>query len=158
MNKEYIDILIKSTKEKSAILCDLYDLSLLQAEIIKEDEIDWDKFMENVDKKDELVDKINELDVGFETVFRRIKEELEANKESYSKEINELKELIKSITDKSVDLQALEMRNKTLIENKFNETRKIIKQSKMGSQAAAQYYQKVNKINVIDPQLMDKKS
>lgn len=158
MMSEYIDILIKSTKEKRTLLYDLYDLSLQQTEIIKEENVDWDKFTENVDQKDEIVDKINELDKGFETVYQRVREELASNKDKYINEITELKELIKTITEKSVDLQSLELRNKQMIENRFNETRKLIKQSKMGTQAAAEYYQKVNKLNTIDPQLMDKKS
>lgn len=158
MNKEYIDILIKSTKEKQAILCDLYDLSLLQAEIIQDENVDWDKFTENVDQKDVLVDKINELDKGFEALYQRVKEEIVSNKESYRNEITELKDLIKNITEKSVDIQTLEMRNKQMIEKKFSETRKMIKQSKVGTQAAAEYYRKVNKLNTVDPQLMDKKS
>ena len=52
----------------------------------------------------------------------------------------------------------MEMRNKQIIEKKFSETRKMIKQNKVGTQAAAEYYKKVNKLNTVDPQLMDKKS
>ncbi len=158
MSKDYINVMLDTTKKKLSLLIELYDLSLIQSEIIKKDFVEWDEFDENVDKKDEIVDKINSLDEGFETLYQRVKEDLENNKESYTKEINELKELIKSITEKSVDIKALEMHNKTQIEQKFNEARQQIKKSKMGTEAAAKYYQKVNKLNVVDPQLMDKKS
>ena len=69
-----------------------------------------------------------------------------------------MQKLIKEITDKSAKLSAEELRNKNLIEKKFREERNNIKQSKMGTKAALNYYQKMNKINVVDPQLMDKKS
>lgn len=158
MNKEYINMMIETTEKKLVLLIELYDLSLIQADIIKNDIINWDEFDENVEKKDILVDKINNLDEGFESLYQRVKEELEDNKSVYENEIKKLQELIRTITEKSVDLKALEMHNKTLIEQKFIEARQQIKKSKMGSEAAAKYYQKVNKLNLVDPQLMDKKS
>jgi len=65
---------------------------------------------------------------------------------------------IRTLTDKSAELEALEQRNKKLVETRMAESRQVIKQSKMGSQAAMQYYQRMNRINTVDPQLMDKKS
>ena len=74
----------------------------------------------------------------------------------YKDIISEIKSLVKSVTEKSATLEALEYRNKTSIETAFANTRKEIKQSKLGQKAAADYYNKMNKINTIDPQLMDR--
>lgn len=158
MSKEYINILIESLQKKEKILTDLYDLSLKQAEIVKAEDPDWDAFTSVVDNKGVLIDSINELDEGFETVFGKVKETLDSDKDKYVKEIIKLKELVKSVTEKGADLEALERRNKDLIEQSFAKSRQKIKQSKMGTQAAMQYYQKMNKINTVDPQFLDKNS
>lgn len=158
MDKEYIKILIESLQKKEKVLTDLYGLSLEQAEVVKEEEPDWDRFTQIVDKKGTLVDSVNSLDEGFETLFERVKEELSLNKDKYVAEITQLKILVKSVTEKGADLEALEHRNKDLIEQSFARSRQKIKQSKIGTQAAVQYYQKMNKINTVDPQFLDKNS
>ena len=73
-------------------------------------------------------------------------------------EIGFMQASIATLTESSAKLEALEQRNKKLVESRIAESRQSIKQSKIGSQAAMQYYQKMNRINTVDPQLMDKKS
>lgn len=158
MNKEYINILIESLQKKEKVLTDLYDLSIKQSESVKAEEPDWDEFTSIVDQKGELIDSINSLDEGFESLFAKVKNELETNKEGYKSEIDQLKELVKSVTEKSADLEALEHRNKDLIEQSFARSRQKVKQSKIGTVAAMQYYQKMNRINTVDPQFLDKNS
>ena len=152
----YLNVLKDSLIKKEKILSDLIGKSEKQADVVKEDNINWDEFTKIVDEKGELIDEIMKLDDGFETLYARIKEGIEDNKELYKDTINEIKDLIKSVTEKSANLQAIEYRNKTIIEAAFANTRKEIKQSKLGQKAAANYYYKMNKINTIDPQLMDK--
>lgn len=152
----YLIVLRDSLIKKDNILADLIDKSEKQAEIVKVDQVDWDAFTRIVDEKGELIDEIMKLDDGFETLYARIKEGLEENKEKYKDIILEIQALVKSVTEKSTNLQAIEYRNKTIIETAFANTRKEIKQSKLGQKAAADYYNKMNKINTIDPQLMDR--
>ena len=152
----YLNVLKDSLVKKEKILIDLIDKSEEQAEVVKAEEVDWDDFTRLVDEKGVLVDEIMKLDDGFETLYAKIKEGLEENKDKYKETILEIKELIKSVTDKSATLQALEYKNKTIIEGAFANTRREIKQSKLGQKAAADYYNKMNKINTIDPQLMDR--
>ena len=154
--ENYLNVLKDSLIKKDKYLSKLIEMSEKQAEIVKSEQVDWDGFTNLVDKKGELIDEIMKLDEGFEMLFNRIKEGLEENKDKYKEIILEIKELVKSVTEKSADLQAIEYRNKTIIEKAFASTRKEIKQSKLGQKAAADYYNKMNKINTIDPQLMDK--
>ena len=152
----YLNLLKDSLAKKEKILIDLQAKSEEQGELVKEKEVDWDEFTRLVDEKGELVDEILKLDEGIDSLYSRIKEGLEENKDKYKETILEIKELIKSVTEKSTNLEATELRNKTVIESAFANTRKEIKQSKLGQKAAADYYNKMNKINTIDPQLMDK--
>lgn len=151
-------MLAESLKKKDGLLGELLSLSRNQTDALNEENTDWDAFDTIVDKKNLIIEEINLIDEGFETLFARVKGEINANRAVYAGEIATMQVLIKSVTEKSADIEAVEKRNKVLIESKFAETRKNIKQSKLGNKAAAQYYQRMNKINVIDPQLMDKKS
>jgi len=103
------------------------------------------------------VEDLVKLDEGFDTLYARIKEELSVNKAAYKDVIVRMQGLIQEVTDKSTELQTLEHRNKSLIEQRFAESKKAIKQSKMGSKAAMEYYQRMNNLKNVDPQLMDKK-
>ena len=152
----YLIVLKDSLIKKDNFLTDLISKSEKQAEIVKADQVDWDEFTRIVDEKGELIDEIMKLDDGFETLYARIKESLEENKEKYKDTIIEIKSLVKSVTEKSANLEALEYRNKTAIEAAFANTRKEIRQSKLGQKAAADYYNKMNKINTIDPQMLDR--
>jgi precorrin-4 methylase len=152
----YLIVLRDSLIKKNNILIAIIEKSEKQAEIVKAEQIDWDEFTKIVDEKGELIDEIMKLDDGFETLYARIKEGLEENKEKYKEIIKEIKVLVSSVTEKSANLEATERRNKAIIESAFANTRKEIKQSKLGQKAAADYYNKMNKINTIDPQLMDK--
>ena len=152
----YLNMLKDSLVKKDRILSELQTKSEKQGELVKQEEIDWDEFTKLVDEKGELVDEILKLDEGFELLFEHIKAGLEGNKEKYKDTILEIQSLVKSVTDKSTKLEATEYRNKTAIETAFSNTRKEIRQSKLGQKAAADYYNKMNKINTIDPQMLDR--
>ena len=140
--EQYLNVLKDSLIKKERILLNLLDKSEEQADVVKQNEVDWDYFTKLVDEKGELVEELLKLDEGFDFLYQRIKENLENNKENYKDMIKEIQELIKSVTQKSADLQVLEIRNKRLIEGTFANTRNEIKKSKLSQSAAIQYYRK----------------
>ncbi len=152
----YLNMLKDSLIMKERILIELQAKSEEQGEIVKAQDVDWDEFTRLVDEKGELVEEIVKLDDGFETLYERIKEGLNDNKETYKDIIGEIQVLVKSVTEKGAKLEATEYRNKTAIEVAFANARKEIRQSKLGQRAAADYYNKMNRINTIDPQMLDK--
>jgi hypothetical protein len=52
---------------------------------------------------------------------------------------------------------ALEQRTKTRVENAFKRQKKEYNNSKTSSRVATNYYNAMNKMNFVDPQLMDSK-
>lgn len=158
MEKQYIQMMLESLQKKEAVLQSLLEKSAEQKDVLSAENVDWDAFDVLTVDKGNLIDTLLKLDEGFEGLFERVKEPLTMKKELYKTEIGFMQATIRSLTDKSAELEALEQRNKKLVETKLTESRQAIKQSKIGSQAAMQYYQRMNKINTIDPQLMDKKS
>ena len=140
MDKQYIQMMLESLQKKEQILKELIKKSDEQKDVLSAETVDWDAF-DNI-----------------ESLFERVKGPLTEHKDMYKTEIGFMQATIRSLTEKSTELEALEQRNKTMVETRVAESRQSIKQSKLGSQAAIEYYQRMNKINVVDPQLMDKKS
>ena len=154
----YLSVLEESLKKKIAVLTKIQEANLSQSELLKEEKLDVEQFDKYVDQKDVYIKELEKLDEGFDALFERVKEPLTAQKDVYKTEIGFMQATIRSLTDKSAELEAMEQRNKKMVESRMAESRQAIRQSKLGSQAAMQYYQRMNRINTIDPQLMDKKS
>lgn len=155
--KEYLVILIDSLKKKIEVLDSISLLNNLQASIIKEDKFDAEAFDETVDKKESLINKLNILDVGFESVYDRIKEEITSNLTLYKEEIKQLKELIATISDLTIKVQAEEARNKEAFTIRKEIITREIKSSKATNLVAAKYYNTMSNTGFVDPQFLDKK-
>ena len=146
----YLSVLEDSLKKKLQILDELTDYTTQQQELLKVEELDYEAFDRLVDQKEPLIQKIMELDQGFETVYDRIKEQLLGNKEQYAAQIRALQSLIGELTDKSVKLQTMEQRNKSAVEQQF-------RQGRQNKQAALNYYKNMNNANYVPPQFLDDK-
>lgn len=153
----YLSVLEDSLKKKLQILDELTDYTMQQQELLKVEELDYEAFDRLVDQKDPLIQRIMELDQGFETVYDRIKEQLLGNKEQYAAQIKALQSLIGELTDKSVKLQTMEQRNKSAIEQQFRKSREKIRQGRQNKQAALNYYKNMNNSNYVPPQFLDDK-
>lgn len=153
----YLSVLEDSLKKKLQILDELTDYTMQQQELLKVEELDYEAFDRLVDQKDPLIQKIMELDQGFETVYDRIKEQLLGNKEQYAAQIRALQSLIGELTDKSVKLQTMEQRNKSAVEQQFRKSREKIRQGRQNKQAALNYYKNMNNVNYVPPQFLDDK-
>lgn len=152
----YLSVLEDSLKKKLQILDELTDYTTQQQELLKVEELDYEAFDRLVDQKEPLIEKIMELDQGFETVYDRIKEQLLDNKEQYA-QIRALQSLIGELTDKSVKLQTMEQRNKSAVEQQFRKSREKIRQGRQNKQAALNYYKNMNNANYVPPQFLDDK-
>lgn len=157
MENNYIDIMIQSLQKKIKVLDGIIEKNKEQCQILEQEELDADAFERNIQEKGELVDQINLLDEGFEDLYGRIKVLLEAEKQEHKDEILQMKQLITDITEKSVTIQSGEVRNRRLVETKFSQERKRVKNMRNTSAVTKQYYQNMTKLNVLDAQFMDQK-
>lgn len=155
--EQYLDAMIQSMNEKSNCLKQLLEMTAQQEQAISGDNMDWDSFERLIDEKETLIDRLGELDDGFQAVFDKIRDELEGKKAQYKDRIAKLQEQIRQVTDQSNALITAEQRNKRLMENATSIERKRIRQTKTNARLASNYYNSMNRINMIDPQLMDKK-
>ena len=157
MQNTYIDIMIQSLQKKIQVLEEIKKQNIKQKEILEDEKADADGFDEIVERKTTLIEQITQLDSGFDKLFDRVKEELNANKEAYADKIRTMQNLIRQVTDLSMELQAQEARNKELMTRKFASVRERAKAVRTNTKAVSQYYQNMMQLNVIDPQFMDNK-
>lgn len=158
--QNYLQMMIESLRKKDDALTKIIEKNEAQASCIHDKEygeIDWDRFNVLIAEKETLIDRINELDSGFQSVYDRIKDEIGKNKSSYIEEIKTLQELITKLTDKGVEIQTSEERNRARIEKVLMGAKKEIRRSRKSMQAVSNYYKSMSAPNLDIPGTVDKK-
>ena len=154
---QYIPIMIQSLKKKNQVLDVIISLNQQQRDELEDPGLDPDDFDLTVEKKAKQIEELEALDVGFQELFERVREELTGNREAYCEEIAQMQELIRSLTEKSADIQTQEQRNKELMTGKFAAVRKQVKEVRKSQRIVNQYYKNMMKTAYIEPQFTDKK-
>lgn len=155
--KSYMKVLEESLSKKIAVLQSLLEATKRQSILADAEEFDMDGFETVMEQKDSLLEQLTELDQGFETVYRGVERELKDNKEQYRAEITNIQGLIRKCTDLSVELQALEERNKTKLSAKFSNQQREIRQVKTSTKAASSYYKSMSGGQTVDSIFLDQK-
>ena len=117
MTGNYLTLLEESLRRKLQVMEEIQKYNMRQQEIFQSGEVDIDKFDEYVAEKGVLIDKLTALDSGFEKLYAKVSEELQGSREQYADQIRTLQGLVTQVTDRSVDIQAQEARNKKLVED-----------------------------------------
>lgn len=157
MPENYIQIMIQSLAKKEQILDEVLKLSKNQAVWLENPDLTPGEFEKNVSEKAEWIEKLEELDNGFEMLYQRVSEVLKSEKEKYAQEIRTMQDYIRRITDKSMEIQTVEARNKVKVEEKFSTIRHQVRQIRDSQKMVREYYRSMQKVNYIDPQFMDNK-
>ena len=129
-----------------------------QKEILEAGMQDPDEYDRIVDEKDVMVDKLISLDDGFEQLYNDISEQLKDNREKYSAQIRTLQDKISRITELNASIQAQEARNKKMIDEYFAREKQGIKQSRVSSKAAYDYYRNMSGMNLQTSDMWDSKN
>ena len=158
MSELYIDIMLQSLEKKEVVLDRIIEANVRQEAVLKNPEGDPEEFDETVETKGVLIEQLEQLDSGFQKLFDNMKEELDGQRENYAKQIEQMQIHIRSITDKSVQIQAQEARNKELMTQKFARIKEMAKQTRASSNMVNRYYKNMSKLNVVDPQFLDDKN
>ena len=150
-----LTILSESLDKKLEVLQKVQEYNKRQEKAFSEETIDLDDFDAAIEEKGRLIDEINRLDAGFETLYAKLADELKNNRGRYAAQIRELQQKVTAVTDLSVTVQAQEARNKQLVEQYFAKRRVGIKEGRTSSKAAYNYYKSMNNVNAVPPQFMD---
>lgn len=138
-NNFYVQVLLDTLRKKCEVLQLLDLVTKKQSELLKVNPFDMDKFDETIEQKQLMIEELDQLDNGFETVYQKLAEEFKLNKIKYKTQIEEAKIMIQKITDYSVDLQAREMRNKEKLELVLKKKKEEIRMSRMGGNTISNY-------------------
>ena len=157
MAENYLLIMIQSLNKKIQVLDCIIDADERQKAALENPGLDPDDFDKIVEEKAKYIEHLELLDQGFDKLFERVKEEVNANRPAFAAEIKEMQALITTITEKSNKIQVQEVRNKDLMTQKFAKVHKQARDVRASQQAVNQYYQNMKKLNYIDPQFMDNK-
>lgn len=156
--RTYIEVLIYSLQSKMKVLDDIIKLTKEQEVLLtQESSMDIDEFNRTTEEKGILIDKVNELNDGFQNLYDKVKEEFFRKKSEYSKEIDLLQELIKAVTEKSIEIQVKEKRNSIKFQKFLKEKSLEIKEFKKNSNTVATYYKNMSNQHQGQAYFIDKK-
>lgn len=157
MTEDYIQIMIESLEKKIAVLDKISEINKRQYEVSSEQPFDLQKYDKIMNEKGKLIEEINSLDEGFTSTYDLVREEVTSDPSKYRDKIMLLQDMVRKAVDKGVAVEAQEKRNKTSMEASIAMKRREFRQRKVSQNAALKYYKAAQKINSVDPQLMDKK-
>lgn len=158
--EDYIQIMIDSLKKKTVILDRVLLKNEVQTKCLEKSEfedIDWDGFNTAMVEKEAEIERINEMDEGFQALYDRVSNSLKDDKSKYADEIRIIQTLIKHLEEQSIKIQAGEERNRSMIESVMRSRKKEIKQARTSLKVAANYYQAMSKAVAVDSASVDKK-
>jgi vacuolar-type H+-ATPase subunit I/STV1 len=140
-NTVYLNVLIDTLCKKEELLNALIELTKEQESILAESSFSLDSFDSVMNQKDEIINQLNQVENGFEAIYQRVEKELPAKKDQIKTEILEIQKLIRSVTDKSMVIQALESKNKEKLIMQLAGRRQEIRSFKATNLAADRYHQ-----------------
>lgn len=155
--KNYVSIMVQSLEKKIDVLKKIQEASKVQMELLKQEDVDLEVWNDQTEQKGALIEELLALDEGFEQLYQRVREELDSDREAYQIEIVKMQTCIREITELSVDIQALEARNKELAQVQFSRMKKKTKTMIQSNKVATMYSNSMKKINLVDPQFLDRK-
>ena len=127
-------------QKKEKVLDEIIRLDDVQKNVLTDNNCTVDEFEETVEAKSACIEQLNQLDSGFEKLYAEVEAEIKDNREKYSAEIKKMQECIRSVTDKSVKIQAQEARNKELLKEKIANVHKQATEVRKNSRAITGYY------------------
>lgn len=156
-NDQYIEILTDSLRKKITVLKKIEEANKKQRLILQSEDATPDDLEDSLEEKDHLIDELNSLDNGFEETFKHVSEELQTNKEKHKAEIKTMQDLIREITDLSVELQREEKENKDLADKRFANVREKARRVRASKAAVNKYYRSTGRVDYDTPQFFDNK-
>lgn len=141
--EDYLQLLEESLVKKIKVLDKIEEFDLKQKNALSSEDAtpDFEKFDSFIEEKEKLINELNSLDDGFEALYARISDTLKSDIPGNASKIRKLQELIREITDKSVEIQKQEAENKALIERLFQNARGDIGKGRNSLNAAYSYFQ-----------------
>lgn len=142
MTYERIEELISITKEKNKLLKEIYNVTAKQIKVIDAENLDG--LTEVLNLKDNLMNRIDKLDLSFISIFSQIKKDNsvedfdELDFKQYPN-LKDLKEAVKEITSTLMAISLIDEKNIHNMKSKLEQTRSDLRKLKEGKRAHRGY-------------------
>ena len=140
----YVSMMTDSLQKKKDILTDLYEQTKEQESLLSDGKMDVDRFEALIEEKGRGIDELNSLDNGFDSLFKKLGQELTVNRGAYEKEIIRMKGLISDITELSSGITVLEKRNHDRFAAYISDERRKLRDANRIQQTAVTYAQNMS--------------
>lgn len=140
-NSVYVSMMADSLKRKEDILEFLYRKTEEQETILKSAEPDLTHFQQTIDEKGSQIAQLDQLDQGFDTLFRLVEKEIQENRENYREEIREMQGRIRRVSDLGMKIQVLERQNSERLNGYLSRKKNEIREARVNGRTASSYYQ-----------------
>lgn len=146
----YVTMMVDALKKKERVLEFLLEKTREQEMLLRAEELDQSGFSVTIEEKGIKIDELNELDEGFDALFKMVKQEIVAHREEYRADIEQMQNLIGRISDLGVQIQALEHQNSERFKMYLSGKRKEIRDFHMSNRTASTYYQNMANVHTPD--------
>lgn len=153
----YVKILTDTLIKKNNLLDELIELNREQGNILISFEVNMESFDETLNKKEKIIEQLNQLDDGFEMIYTRVQSEIKDNTLKYKTDIVVIQELIQKIMEKSMNIQMKEKCNKIKLEAFLTKQKQEIKNYKVSNQTVSNYYKNMMNEYQGESYFLDKK-
>lgn len=137
----YVNMMVDVLRRKERILTSLFDLTKEQEVLLREEELDADRFNGILNEKGTLIEELNEIDDGFDALFKKVEQEITAHREMYRDKIKEMQTRITTVSELGIQIQALESQNSERLKIYLAGQKKQIREFHMKNKTASNYFQ-----------------
>ena len=158
--EDYIQIMIDSLVKKKELLEKIIRKNDSQNACVAGkdyDSIDWDAFNLLIAEKEVAIERINEMDDGFQALYDRVSKDLKENKAQYADQIKEMQRLITELEEKSVKIRTGEEKNRSIIDKVMAGRKQEIRKARTSMKVASGYYKTMQSSFASDVSSVDKK-
>lgn len=155
MKQENIHKLIGILDRRKECLQEILQIVQMQKEIMLLEEHELDQLDQCIDKKENLLSRLDELNNEFESFFLEGQEEFPELLVLYRKEAQLVKKYNQEIIFLSQEIQCLELQCKSNIDQYLKLEREKIRKFRINNQMASNYYKNMNGNPKLDSYFMD---
>ncbi|MFR0866643.1 MAG: hypothetical protein ACLTHS_05595 [Eubacterium sp.] len=137
----YVNMMVDTLERKKVILEQLFHQTKVQETLLKDEEMDMDSFQQMIDLKGEEIEKLNQMDEGFDTLFHHVEKEINENRMAYKSQIQKMQKLINEVSELGIQIQALEHQNSGHFKVYLANQKQAVKKFHTNNRTAASYYQ-----------------
>ena len=158
MEQKYIQIMIQNLNNKVNILERMAEVNIRQKNLLEKSKFELNEYDAIFEEKSELLRQIQVLSSEFETLYVKIKDNLQVYKTQYVDDIEDIQRLICKTMEQTKILQELEANNKACFTQKMAQIKDIAKSMRTSARVVGQYQQNMQNFSFIDPQFLDNKN